>query len=213
MKSAFGYIVALFAAAVTPLCCYGTEPLPLQKNTVRDIIVTDIILSHDGRLNGVVTADNGTPMANQLVQVVYQQSVVAEVYSDADGHYAVDDIRSGVHVVRSSGAEVPCRFWTPDTAPPSAQNEIRLVSHLQVVPPYPAEMSYAPVCGEIGCGEGCGGACGRAGMTRGLLGNLGFGAAGAPLVAVGAIGAAGVAAGVAAADGNGAILAPAPASP
>ncbi len=149
--------------------------------------ISDVVLSDAGDFLGLVVADDGTPRVNVAVGVYHNDTMVAQARTDASGRYYVRGLRSGMHVVRTSTTEQACRFWNPQTAPPSARQALVTSNETSVRGQY--------ACGEDCCGdsgEGCGGDCGRSGCRGGLLGGgiLGGGAfGGASIGTLAAVGA------------------------
>ena len=137
--------------------------------------ISDVVLSDAGDFLGLVVADDGTPRVNVAVGVYHNDTMVAQARTDASGRYYVRGLRSGMHVVRTSTTEQACRFWNPQTAPPSARQALVTSNETSV------RGQYA-----------CGGDCGRSGCRGGLLGGgiLGGGAfGGASIGTLAAVGA------------------------
>lgn len=148
--------------------------------------VSDIALAPSGDLLGTVVDEQGQPVVNAAVQVAHQQTVIALVRTDAQGRYAVQGLRSGLHMVRTVNGQKLCRFWTPAMAPPSAATGLVMVSRAGIVR------------GQNGCGDGCGesvyyegcGDCGEyCSQRRGLFGGIGGGIGAGALLPIAAFGA------------------------
>jgi hypothetical protein len=58
-----------------------------------------------------------------------QDQIVATTTTDAAGRFAVQRLRSGVHQVIAGENQALYRFWSPGTAPPSAQ--VKAVVYMQ----------------------------------------------------------------------------------
>jgi hypothetical protein len=84
--------------------------------------VTDVALADGGLLQGqVVNPQSGVGAANMPVTLRMQDQIVATTTTDAAGRFAVQRLRGGVHQVIAGESQGIYRFWSPGTAPPSAQ--------------------------------------------------------------------------------------------
>ncbi len=96
-----------------------------EKETIKTApSVTDVALSAKGELHGKVVQSSGRPVSNAAVQVLHKGTVIAEVKTDATGRYAVKELRSGLHVVKTSQGQQVCRFWTGQMAPAAAKKSL-----------------------------------------------------------------------------------------
>jgi hypothetical protein len=177
MIKTLGNWMAGFAMVAMTFSVEAGEPIAEPAS------VSDIALAPSGDLLGTVVDELGRPLVNTPVQVTHQQTVIALVRTDAQGRYAVQGLRSGLHMVRTVNNQKLCRFWAPATAPPSAGAGLVMVSRAAVVR------------GQNGCGDGCGesvyyegcGDCGEyCSQRRGLFGGIGAGAL-LPIAAFGAV--------------------------
>jgi hypothetical protein len=96
-------------------------------------VMIDVHLQAGGTLAGNVVDSEGTPTPDALVAVWYQDRVIAETRTNADGRFAVNGLRGGMHNVVAGESLTVCRFWTPNTAPPSATAEVLIVGDPNVV--------------------------------------------------------------------------------
>jgi hypothetical protein len=84
--------------------------------------VADVALADGGLLRGqVVDPHTGVVAANLPVTVRMQDQIVASTRTDAAGRFAVQRLRGGVHQIIAGDSQGMYRFWSPGTAPPSAQ--------------------------------------------------------------------------------------------
>lgn len=200
IKSAGSWLSAL---AVFTMMVPGPVVLAAEFGS-SEASVIDVALTSESNLVGTLVTSEGVAAGQRIVQICHRGNVVAEVRTDANGRYAVQNLRPGVHVVRTSSSENVCRFWSADTAPPSAIRGLLMADDGRIV----RGQCGCDTCGES-CGEGCDDCgCGHRGH-RGLLGGLAGGAAGVPLVGIAAFGAVAVAVGTSAANGNDAAVQPA----
>lgn len=86
--------------------------------------IQDVQLTKDNLLLGVVIGSAGQPKTNAMVQISHGKQVVATIKTDAKGRYAVRGLRAGVHTVKTAQSQATCRFWTADSAPPTAKKAL-----------------------------------------------------------------------------------------
>lgn len=129
---------------------------------------TDIGLQAGGTLRGSVVDSQGKPVAGSPVVVLYKGMTIAQTKTNAQGAFAVQSLRGGVHEVRSATGRTVARLWAPNTAPQSAKTAALVVDGKDVV---------RGQCGEAGCGEAgctsCGAGGGTFGNGGGMFGNGG----------------------------------------
>lgn len=119
--------VAVFVACCGMLAnpLLAAEPNPEFKSTRT---VQDVELTEDGTFRGHVVDNSGNPLANCHVVVFHESTPVAQVKTDAAGRFEVNQLRSGVHHVAAGQQFAGFRFWSADTAPPSANDEVLMVA-------------------------------------------------------------------------------------
>jgi hypothetical protein len=92
-------------------------------------LISDIALSNNGTLRGKVVDANNQPRANAELTVWHEKRPVGKIRSNQKGEFAFSGLRGGVHRVTTEKAAFTCRFWSPNTAPPSAKSAILLVDN------------------------------------------------------------------------------------
>lgn len=90
--------------------------------------VRDVALADGGVLSGVVRDAEGNPLGGAAVAVRQGNEVIASTISDENGEFAISDLNGGVYVVNAGNSQGVYRLWTEDTAPPSAQTMVDMVS-------------------------------------------------------------------------------------
>lgn len=80
-------------------------------------VIKDVELSSRGILKGRVIHPNGTAVSQAAVQVRYRGKTIAVASSSANGQFAVEQVRGGLHEVVVAGQSTPVRFWTSGAAP------------------------------------------------------------------------------------------------
>jgi hypothetical protein len=124
--------------------------------------VTDVALVQGGLLQGqVVNPVNGSGMANVPVTLRTQDQIVASTTTGADGRFAIQGVRGGVHQVVAGEGQGIYRFWAPGTAPPAAQVKAVVYTQTAVAetsPNVPVTYTGCDTC--TGSGQGGGAAAG-----------------------------------------------------
>ncbi len=95
--------------------------------------ITDVALGQGGVLKGQVVSSTGAAQANAQVEFIQNAKQVAATVTDTEGYFAVKGLSGGVYQVVTSGTVKIYRVWAPNTAPPSAHNDILLVAGENVV--------------------------------------------------------------------------------
>ena len=89
--------------------------------------IFDVRLGADGKFQGRVVDHSGTPIEGAKVEVKRGSMVVAQSVTDRDGVYSVKNLSTGQYNVRAGATEGTYRFWSDETAPPSAKSQALLV--------------------------------------------------------------------------------------
>jgi len=116
-----GMLVPVVPASATENATRSAQPL------------RDIELGRGGLLVGRLTDANGRPLADVPVEVRSSGKPLAAMLSDAEGVFAVAQLRGGVHEITTAGSNEVCRLWAPGTAPPGALPSIEVVAPGEVV--------------------------------------------------------------------------------
>lgn len=106
-------------------------------------VVRDVELGYGGLLVGRLLDGNGRPLSGAEVTVACGNKSLANTHTDAEGVFAVSNLRGGVHAVVTTENMQVCRLWAPGTAPPQAPKSIDLVSDTSV-----ARGQYGPPPGN-----------------------------------------------------------------
>lgn len=93
----------------------------------------DVALAKGGTFQGRMVNDKGEMIEGASVVIRQAGRVVAETSTNDEGRFAVKNLRGGTYEVKAGKVDGVCRLWTHDTAPPSAANEVTIVSHSKVV--------------------------------------------------------------------------------
>lgn len=111
---------------VAPASAQESAPAPAH-------VVRDVELGYGGLLIGRLLDANGRPLAGVEVTITSGNKPLATTHSDAEGVFAVSNLRGGVHSIATAENLQVCRLWTPGTAPPQAPKSIDLVNDASVV--------------------------------------------------------------------------------
>ncbi|MDA0834504.1 MAG: carboxypeptidase-like regulatory domain-containing protein [Planctomycetota bacterium] len=94
----------------------------------KTVTIHDVALAEGGVLNGVVRDAEGNPLNGAAVAIRQGNEVIASTISDENGEFIIEDLNGGVYVVNAGQSQGVYRLWTEDTAPPSAQTIVDMVS-------------------------------------------------------------------------------------
>jgi hypothetical protein len=96
-------------------------------------VVTDIALSAGGTFTGQVVDAQGHGIDGASVAIRQSGKDVAKTTTSKEGYFSVTDLRGGTYEVEAGQSRGIYRFWSVNTAPPSARNQALLVSDGKVV--------------------------------------------------------------------------------
>ena len=113
------------AAAV--LSCLGMLVSPVAA-AAPSVAPRDVALRQGGVLLGQIVDAKGVSIAKTQVTLFSGGKEVARTQSDSAGRFAVKGLKGGVYQVASSNNRGIYRLWSAQTAPPSAQRGMMLVS-------------------------------------------------------------------------------------
>lgn len=116
--------LAISLVSQSTLTAFAGEPVSQYK---------DVELHEKGILTSRVVDMQGLPVAGETVRVHYQGKEIATAVSDEDGYVVVAGLRPGAHTLSTTVSAMNCRFWSKDTAPPSAVSVPAVVSDSDIV--------------------------------------------------------------------------------
>jgi len=88
----------------------------------------DIVLSPEGRLEGVLLDRQGTAQAGLPVMLLQNGVEVAGTTTDESGRFAISGLRGGQYALATIDSVTPCRLWSATAAPPSAKPTLHVYS-------------------------------------------------------------------------------------
>jgi hypothetical protein len=90
--------------------------------------VTDVALRDGGVLTGQVVDAQGAAKGNTPVMLMAGEQELAASRTDQAGDFSFRGLRGGVYQIAAGSSHGVYRLWAPDTAPPSAQQGVLIVS-------------------------------------------------------------------------------------
>lgn len=91
-------------------------------------MVTDVALQEGGVLRGQLVTSTGLPEKSARVVLLQNQELIAAAETSPEGHFAVSGLRPGVYQIETDRGGGAYRLWAPQTAPPSANQGVLLVT-------------------------------------------------------------------------------------
>lgn len=107
----------------------------------------DIRLADAGTLNLTVVSSGGNAMSGQIVSILHRNREIARSMTSSQGRVVIKGLRPGLHTLRVTGQDMPCRLWTAQTAPPTALRNPAFVASGAAV-----RGQYGPMPGPFGPG-------------------------------------------------------------
>lgn len=125
------------------LSCLGMLVSPVAA-AAPAVAPRDVSLHNGGVLLGQVVDAQGVSVASTPVTLYSGGKEVARTQSDHTGKFVVKGLKGGVYQVASANNQGVYRLWSAQTAPPSAQRGMMLVSNGDVV------LGQGETCGPFG---------------------------------------------------------------
>ena len=94
--------------------------------------ISDIALSAGGTLTGHVVDSTGRTLPHQVVSLRQSNREITRTASDQSGRFVVKELRGGVYQIVAGQGSVLVRLWAPNTAPPSARENVLVSGHSAV---------------------------------------------------------------------------------
>ena len=114
---------------VLPPSVFGASPAASRPAQAQPTLqVADAALGPQGVLRGKVVDAQGQPVADARVVLAQRSGPVAEAQTDAEGRFAVANLRHGVYAVGAAEGVGIYRLWPSSVAPPSATSDVLIVS-------------------------------------------------------------------------------------
>ncbi|HJN10827.1 MAG: carboxypeptidase-like regulatory domain-containing protein [Pirellulaceae bacterium] len=131
---------SIFRTLLTSLCCTMALSGQLAQAAGPAFLtasrVADVALTSTGELRGQVLNAEGVPQTQVKVAIGQTSQQPTFVSTDEDGRFAVRGLSAGIYQVQTSHGNGVYRVWAPNTAPPSAQPGVLVVSHGQIARGY-----------------------------------------------------------------------------
>lgn len=113
-------LLGLLAWAKTVL---ADPPRPLAQH--REVVL-DVSLNKDSVLEGYLIDPFGKVLKETKVTLVQNRKVIWTGRTNAEGHFQVKGLSSGVYQVDSDRLRANCRIWANESAPPRASRSLLL---------------------------------------------------------------------------------------
>ncbi|WP_010585532.1 carboxypeptidase-like regulatory domain-containing protein [Schlesneria paludicola] len=104
----------------------ATQAQPVVK-TLPATTILDIRLEKSGAFVGRVVDHSGNPAIGAKIVVKQGRNEVGHAVADQHGAFQIPAMKTGIYQVRSGATEGLYRFWTEQTAPPTATPQGLLV--------------------------------------------------------------------------------------
>lgn len=111
-------------------------PAPPKASTVKTAevkTIRDVELAAGGTFKGQVLNAEGLALGGVDVTLYQGTEEIARTVTNQEGQFAVSNLRGGVYQVNAENTQENYRLWSEDTAPPTAQEEVAIVSSPKVV--------------------------------------------------------------------------------
>jgi hypothetical protein len=118
---------------VLPPAAYTAENEASTKSVSNQNAVRDVVINADSSMQAQIVDITGTPRQGEKVTVYFQNKPVASATSNDKGIVTFTGVRPGPHLIASTNGMLACRFWKPDTAPPSAVRIPAVVDDAEVI--------------------------------------------------------------------------------
>ena len=132
-----------FKAAVAGLACVGTlipagvlEAAEPQSETVAKKparVVMDVRLDRDGVLHGQVVNADHKSVADAVISVREARQEIVRTKSDANGRFAVKDLKPGNYYIMAGTTHGVYRVWMDRAAPPKSLDTVKMISDLSLL--------------------------------------------------------------------------------
>lgn len=90
--------------------------------------ITDVSLGEGGLLKGRMVDSQGKPLDGAVITLTQSDRRIAQATTNAQGEFAVRNLKGGVYQVATPQGTKIVRAWAPQTAPPSAKEALVLVA-------------------------------------------------------------------------------------
>ncbi len=117
-----------------------------QTSSAPARIAIDVALRGNGEFHGQILDPQGYALRGVPVGLQRNGKIVARTHTDEHGKFQFTGLRGGVYNIRAPGGGNTYRLWSPGTAPPSAREQVIVVSGALV---RAQDAYYVPAEGEL----------------------------------------------------------------
>jgi len=125
--------VTILKSALAGLACLGmaipsnvTAEGAKTNQIASKVQIADVALSN-GVMSGKVVDSQGQQISGSVVKVSLGSKVVASAVTNAEGEFAVGDLKSGLYQVSTGETQSVVRLWDGQVAPPAAKSNVLIV--------------------------------------------------------------------------------------
>lgn len=111
----------------------GLLPTPKSVKAKSASRTSDVTLTKDGILRGVIVDGKAGPVTGEKVVIRQGRRVIAQTKTDKLGEFRVPKFKGGTYEVTAGKISHRIRVWTADAAPKSARKVALLVENRNVV--------------------------------------------------------------------------------
>ncbi|MCG6155816.1 carboxypeptidase-like regulatory domain-containing protein [Rubinisphaera margarita] len=124
--------VTILKGALASLACLGmaipsTVMADAKMNQVASKVQIADVALNNGVMSGKVVDTQGQNVNGGVVKVSLGSKVVASAVTDANGEFAINDLKSGLYQVSSGESQSVVRLWDGQVAPPAAKSNVLIV--------------------------------------------------------------------------------------
>ncbi len=123
----------MFQQSVVALACLGMLISPtFAGQAPRGTSIPDVKMTAGG-VEGAVVNANRAESAGSRVVILHRGEVKAQVKTDKNGRFRVENLKGGVYQFRTEQGGGAFRLWAERTAPPKAATKLLIVEQGKVV--------------------------------------------------------------------------------
>jgi hypothetical protein len=121
-------IMKTLKGAIVALSCVGVLSAQIARaGESLTMPIRDVALQAGGVLRGQIVDEQAMPQAQTRVAIVKQNEAVAVAETDQEGRFSVAGLKAGTYELVTAESGAAYRFWSPQAAPPAAQDAVLLV--------------------------------------------------------------------------------------
>lgn len=124
-------LLALLMMAAGPSTAVFAEQA--KTSSPQSTVINDVATTPSGALQGTAIGKDAKPMAEAMVKLTRNGTVVAEEVTTSKGTFQISHVKPGLYVVQVGELASALRVWDHKIAPPKAKSELLLIEDSPVV--------------------------------------------------------------------------------